>query len=414
MNLIKAPKGTKDIIGDEAKKYTYISNVTQKMFENYGYSYAKTPIFEETELFKRGIGEATDVVEKEMYTFKDKGDRSINLRPENTASMVRCYLEHSIYAKEDVARFYYNGSMFRYERPQAGRQREFNQIGVEVFGEKSPILDAEVIAMGYNLLKKLGITDLEVKINSVGSKGSRTIYREKLIEHFQTHLDDMCDDCRDRINRNPLRLLDCKVDGYKDFYKAAPSIIDYLFEDERKHYEEVKKYLDIFGVKYTEDPTLVRGLDYYSSTVFEIVTNKLGSQGTVLGGGRYDNLLKELGDKDIPAVGFAAGVERIMMLLDDYPKNTPDVYVAWLGDATIETAMNIAENLRKNDLKVHIDFSSKGMKSHMKKADKLAVKYCVILGEDELNKGVVLLKNFETREQEEIKIEEILEKVKGM
>lgn len=414
MNLIKAPKGTKDIIGDEAKKYTYISNVTQKMFENYGYSYAKTPIFEETELFKRGIGEATDVVEKEMYTFKDKGDRSITLRPENTASMVRCYLEHSIYAKEDVARFYYNGSMFRYERPQAGRQREFNQIGVEVFGEKSPILDAEVIAMGYNLLKKLGITDLEVKINSVGSKGSRTIYREKLIEHFQTHLDDMCDDCRDRINRNPLRLLDCKVDGHKDFYKAAPSIIDYLFEDERKHYEEVKKYLDIFGVKYTEDPTLVRGLDYYSSTVFEIVTNKLGSQGTVLGGGRYDNLLKELGDKDIPAVGFAAGVERIMMLLDDYPKNTPDVYVAWLGDTTIETAMNIAENLRKNDLKVHIDFSSKGMKSHMKKADKLAVKYCVILGEDELNKDVVLLKNFETREQEEIKIEEILEKVKGM
>ncbi len=414
MNLIKAPKGTKDIIGDEAKKYTYISNVTQKMFENYGYSYAKTPIFEETELFKRGIGEATDVVEKEMYTFKDKGDRSITLRPENTASMVRCYLEHSIYAKEDVARFYYNGSMFRYERPQAGRQREFNQIGVEVFGEKSPILDAEVIAMGYNLLKKLGITDLEVKINSVGSKGSRTIYREKLVEHFQTHLDDMCNDCRDRINRNPLRLLDCKVDGHKDFYKAAPSIIDYLFEDERKHYEEVKKYLDIFGVKYTEDPTLVRGLDYYSSTVFEIVTNKLGSQGTVLGGGRYDNLLKELGDKDIPAVGFAAGVERIMMLLDDYPKNTPDVYIAWLGDTTIETAMNIAENLRKSDLKVHIDFSSKGMKSHMKKADKLAVKYCVILGEDELNKGVVLLKNFETREQEEIKIEEILEKVKGM
>ena len=414
MNLIKAPKGTKDIIGDEAKKYTYISNVTQKMFENYGYSYAKTPIFEETELFKRGIGEATDVVEKEMYTFKDKGDRSITLRPENTASMVRCYLEHSIYAKEDVARFYYNGSMFRYERPQAGRQREFNQIGVEVFGEKSPILDAEVIAMGYNLLKKLGITDLEVKINSVGSKGSRTIYREKLVEHFQTHLDDMCNDCRDRINRNPLRLLDCKVDGHKDFYKAAPSIIDYLFEDERKHYEEVKKYLDIFGVKYTEDPTLVRGLDYYSSTVFEIVTNKLGSQGTVLGGGRYDNLLKELGDKDIPAVGFAAGVERIMMLLDDYPKNTPDVYIAWLGDTTIETDMNIDENLRKNDLKVHIDFSSKGMKSHMKKADKLAVKYCVILGEDELNKGVVLLKNFETREQEEIKIEEILEKVKGM
>ena len=399
MELIRKPKGTKDIIGEDAVKYIYISNVTQEMFENYGYKFAKTPIFEETDLFKRGIGEATDVVEKEMYTFKDKGDRSITLRPENTASMVRCYLENSIYAKEDVSRFYYNGSMFRYERPQAGRQREFNQIGVEVFGEKSPILDAEVIAMGYNLLTKLGITDLEVKINSVGSKGSRTIYREKLVEHFQSHLDDMCEDC--------------KVDGDKDFYKSAPSIIDYLFEDERKHYEEVKKYLTIFGVKFTEDPTLVRGLDYYSSTVFEIVTNKLGSQGTVLGGGRYDNLLKELGDKDIPAFGFAAGVERVMMLIgDNYPKDVPDVYIAWLGENTIETAMKIADSLRKENVKVYVDYSSKGMKSHMKKADKLETRYCIILGEDELNKGIVLLKDFSTREQKEIKIEEIINHIK--
>ena len=413
MQLIKAVRGTKDIIGEDAKKYMYISNTVQNLFENYGYNFAKTPIFEETDLFKRGIGEATDVVEKEMYTFKDRGDRSLTLRPENTASMVRCYLENSLYAKEDVSRFYYIGSMFRYERPQAGRQREFNQIGVEVFGEKSPILDAEVIAMGYNLLKQLGITDLEVKINSVGSKESRTIYREKLIEHFQSHIDDMCGDCKDRINRNPLRLLDCKVDSGKDYYKSAPSIIDYLFEDERKHYEEVKKYLTIFGVKFTEDPTLVRGLDYYSSTVFEIVTNKLGSQGTVLGGGRYDNLLKELGDKDIPAVGFATGVERIMMLLgENYPKNNPDVYIAWLGENTSETALKIAESLRDNDIKVYIDYSEKGMKSHMKKADKLSVRYCIILGEDELNKGIVLLKDFSTREQKEVKIEEIINHIK--
>ena len=413
MKLIKAVRGTKDIIGEEAKKYTYISNVAQKMFENYGYNFVKTPIFEETELFKRGIGEATDVVEKEMYTFKDRGDRSITLRPENTASLVRCYLENAIYAKEEISRFYYNGSMFRYERPQAGRQREFNQIGLEVFGEKSPKVDAEVIAIGYKFLEKLGISDLEVKINSVGSKESRTIYREKLIEHFSKHLDDMCDDCKDRINRNPLRLLDCKVDGEKDFYKSAPSIIDYLFEDERKHYDDVKKYLDIFGIKYTEDPTLVRGLDYYSSTVFEIVTNKLGSQGTVLGGGRYDNLLKELGDKDIPAVGFATGVERIMMLLgENYPKNNPDVYIAWLGENTSETALKIAESLRDNDIKVYIDYSEKGMKSHMKKADKLSVRYCIILGEDELNKGIVLLKDFSTREQKEVKIEEIINYIK--
>ena len=413
MKLIKAVRGTKDIIGEEAKKYVYISNVAQKMFENYGYNFVKTPIFEETELFKRGIGEATDVVEKEMYTFKDRGDRSITLRPENTASLVRCYLENAIYAKEEISRFYYNGSMFRYERPQAGRQREFNQIGLEVFGEKSPKVDAEVIAIGYKFLEKLGISDLEVKINSVGSKESRTIYREKLIEHFSKHLDDMCDDCKDRINRNPLRLLDCKVDKDKDFYKSAPNIIDFLFEDERKHYEDVKKYLDIFGIKYTEDPTLVRGLDYYSSTVFEIVTNKLGSQGTVLGGGRYDNLLKELGDKDIPAVGFATGVERIMMLLgENYPKNNPDVYIAWLGENTSETALKIAESLRDNDIKVYIDYSEKGMKSHMKKADKLSVRYCIILGEDELNKGIVLLKDFSTREQKEVKIEEIINQIK--
>ena len=413
MKLIKAVRGTKDIIGEEAKKYVYISNVAQKMFENYGYNFVKTPIFEETELFKRGIGEATDVVEKEMYTFKDRGDRSITLRPENTASLVRCYLENAIYAKEEISRFYYNGSMFRYERPQAGRQREFNQIGLEVFGEKSPKVDAEVIAIGYKFLKKLGISDLEVKINSVGSKESRTIYREKLVEHFKSHLDDMCEDCRDRINRNPLRLLDCKVDKDKDFYKSAPNIIDFLFEDERKHYEDVKKYLDVFGIKYTEDPTLVRGLDYYSSTVFEIVTNKLGSQGTVLGGGRYDNLLKELGDKDIPAVGFATGVERIMMLLgENYPKNNPDVYIAWLGENTSETALKIAESLRDNDIKVYIDYSEKGMKSHMKKADKLSVRYCIILGEDELNKGIVLLKDFSTREQKEVKIEEILNHIK--
>lgn len=414
MKLIKAVRGTKDILGEDALKYTHIANVTQEVCEKYGYSFIKTPIFEETDLFKRGIGEATDVVEKEMYTFKDRGDRSLTLRPENTASVVRCYLENSIYAKEDVSRFYYNGSMFRYERPQAGRQREFNQIGVEVLGEKSPILDAEVISMGYNLLKQLGITDLEVKINCIGSKESRTIYREKLIKHFEAHLDDMCEDCKNRINKNPLRLLDCKVDGDKDFYKDTPSIIDSLFEEEKEHYETVKKYLDIFGVKYTEDPTLVRGLDYYSSTVFEIVTNKLGSQGTVLGGGRYDNLLKELGDKDIPAVGFASGIERIMMLLEEnsYPKNNPDVYIAWLGEKTQTQAMKIADELRGKGLKVHIDFNTKSMKAHMKKADRLNVRYSLIIGEDELEKNIVVIKNFETREQKEVELNKIFENLK--
>ena len=388
------------------------SKTAQEIFESYGYTFIKTPIFEETDLFKRGIGEGTDVVEKEMYTFKDRGDRSLTLRPENTASVVRSYLENAIYGKEDVTKYYYNGSMFRYERPQAGRQREFNQIGVEVLGESSPILDAEVIAMSYSLLEKLGITDLEVHINSVGTNASRTKYREMLLNFLEPMKEELCEDCRMRMEKNPLRVLDCKVDKCKELTKDAPSIIDSLNEEERAHYETVKKYLDIFGVKYVEDSRLVRGLDYYSSTVYEIVTNKLGAQGTVLGGGRYDNLLKQLGDKDIPAVGFAAGVERMMMLLEDYPKNNPDVYVAWLGENTQEFGLKIAKILRDNGIKTFVDFNSKGMKSHMKKADKLAVKYCIIVGEDEMNKDVVVLKDFSARTQEEMSLEKAIEIIK--
>lgn len=412
MKLIKAARGTKDIFGEDAVKYTYISKTAQELFESYGYTFIKTPIFEETDLFKRGIGEGTDVVEKEMYTFKDRGDRSLTLRPENTASVVRSYLENAIYGKEDVTKYYYNGSMFRYERPQAGRQREFNQIGVEVLGESSPILDAEVIAMSYSLLEKLGITDLEVHINSVGTNASRTKYREMLLNFLEPMKEELCEDCRMRMEKNPLRVLDCKVDKCKELTKDAPSIIDSLNEEERAHYETVKKYLDIFGVKYVEDSRLVRGLDYYSSTVYEIVTNKLGAQGTVLGGGRYDNLLKQLGDKDIPAVGFAAGVERMMMLLEDYPKNNPDVYVAWLGENTQEFGLKIAKILRDNGIKTFVDFNSKGMKSHMKKADKLAVKYCIIVGEDEMNKDVVVLKDFSARTQEEMSLEKAIEIIK--
>lgn len=412
MKLIKAARGTKDIFGEDAVKYTYISKTAQEIFESYGYTFIKTPIFEETDLFKRGIGEGTDVVEKEMYTFKDRGDRSLTLRPENTASVVRSYLENAIYGKEDVTKYYYNGSMFRYERPQAGRQREFNQIGVEVLGESSPILDAEVIAMSYSLLEKLGITDLEVHINSVGTNASRTKYREMLLNFLEPMKEELCEDCRMRMEKNPLRVLDCKVDKCKELTKDAPSIIDSLNEEERAHYETVKKYLDIFGVKYVEDSRLVRGLDYYSSTVYEIVTNELGAQGTVLGGGRYDNLLKQLGDKDIPAVGFAAGVERMMMLLEDYPKNNPDVYVAWLGENTQEFGLKIAKILRDNGIKTFVDFNSKGMKSHMKKADKLAVKYCIIVGEDEMNKDVVVLKDFSARTQEEMSLEKAIEIIK--
>ena len=412
MKLIKAVRGTKDILEGTAAKYSYIRRVAEDLFSAYGFSYIKTPIFEETDLFKRGIGEATDVVEKEMYTFLDRGERSITLRPEGTASVVRAYLENKIYAKEDVSKFYYMGSMFRYERPQAGRQREFNQVGVEVLGEHSPLLDAEIITMSYHLLEKLGITDLEVNINSIGGNETRQKYRQALIDYLTPLKDELCEDCQRRIETNPLRVLDCKVETCKKHTQDAPSIIDSLSEEERKHYEEVKKYLTIFGIPYVENSRLVRGLDYYSSTVFEIVTNKLGAQGTVLGGGRYDNLLKQLGDKEIPAFGFAAGVERIMMLMEDIPAKETDVYIAWLGENVCEFAMKLADTLRKENIKVAVDFNAKGMKSHMKKADKLNVKYTVIVGEDEMAKGVVVLKDFASRTQEELTVDQLVEKLK--
>ena len=412
MKLIKAVRGTKDILEGTAAKYSYIRRVAEDLFSAYGFSYIKTPIFEETDLFKRGIGEATDVVEKEMYTFLDRGERSITLRPEGTASVVRAYLENKIYAKEDVSKFYYMGSMFRYERPQAGRQREFNQVGVEVLGEHSPLLDAEIITMSYHLLEKLGITDLEVNINSIGGNETRQKYRQALIDYLTPFKDELCEDCQRRIETNPLRVLDCKVETCKKHTQDAPSIIDSLSEEERNHYEEVKKYLTIFGIPYVENSRLVRGLDYYSSTVFEIVTNKLGAQGTVLGGGRYDNLLKQLGDKEIPAFGFAAGVERIMMLMEDIPAKETDVYIAWLGETVCEFAMKLADTLRKENIKVAVDFNAKGMKSHMKKADKLNVKYTVIVGEDEMAKGVVVLKDFASRTQEELTVDQLVEKLK--
>lgn len=412
MKLIKAVRGTKDILEGTAAKYSYIRRVAEDLFSAYGFSYIKTPIFEETDLFKRGIGEATDVVEKEMYTFLDRGERSITLRPEGTASVVRAYLENKIYAKEDVSKFYYMGSMFRYERPQAGRQREFNQVGVEVLGEHSPLLDAEIITMSYHLLEKLGITDLEVNINSIGGNETRQKYRQALIDYLTPFKDELCEDCQRRIETNPLRVLDCKVETCKKHTQDAPSIIDSLSEEERNHYEEVKKYLTIFGIPYVENSRLVRGLDYYSSTVFEIVTNKLGAQGTVLGGGRYDNLLKQLGDKEIPAFGFAAGVERIMMLMEDIPAKETDVYIAWLGENVCEFAMKLADTLRKKNIKVAVDFNAKGMKSHMKKADKLNVKYTVIIGEDEMEKGVVVLKDFASRTQEELTVDQLVEKLK--
>ncbi|MGL5123185.1 MAG: histidine--tRNA ligase [Fusobacteriaceae bacterium] len=411
MELIKGVRGTKDIYGTTSIKYNYVTENAAKFFDNYGYGMIKTPIFEETALFKRGIGEGTDVVDKEMYTFMDKGDRSITLRPEGTASVVRAYLENKIYGHEEISRFYYIGSMFRYERPQAGRQREFNQIGVEVLGESSPILDAEVIAMSYKFLEKIKITDLELVINSVGGSDSRSRYRNELLKFLKPLEEELCEDCKNRKENNPLRVLDCKNEKCKSLTKDAPSIIDSLDKEEKNHYEELKKYLKIFEINYREDSRLVRGLDYYSGTVYEVITNKLGAQGTVLGGGRYDNLLKQLGDKEIPAFGYAAGVERIMMLLDDFPLNLPKVYIAWVGDESIEVAMKIANELRVSGIKTVVEYSEKSIKAQMKKADKLGVEYTILIGKNEIDNKKYLLKNFKNREQFELTLEEIKERL---
>lgn len=411
---IKAVRGTKDILFKDSEKFNNIVNVASEVFENYGYGRIITPIFEETALFKRGIGEGTDIVEKEMYTFEDKGGRSVTLRPEGTASVVRSYLEHKIGKQEEFSKFYYFGPMFRYERPQAGRYREFNQLGVEAFGSSEAVLDAEVISLGYGLLEKIGIEELEVQINSVGGKESRIAYREKLVDYLSDKVELLCEDCKTRYEKNPLRVLDCKVKSCQEATKDAPVLTENLSEEETAHYEEVKKYLDAFDVKYTENPKLVRGLDYYSKTVFEIVTNKLGAQGTVLAGGRYDGLVETMGGKATPGVGFAAGVERIMLLLDQdkLTKKAP-VAIVWLGEESKEFSFKLAERLRKDGVKINIELKSKSMRAQMKKIDKLGAKYAIIIGEDEMKNNQVQLKNLKERTQTVYSIEDVVAIWKG-
>lgn len=410
---LKAVRGTKDIFGEDVDKIDFVIETGKEVFGNFAYKHLVTPTFEETSLFKRGIGEETDIVEKEMYTFEDKGGRSITLRPEGTASVVRSYLEHKIYGKEDFTKYFYYGPMFRYERPQAGRYREFYQIGAEAMGSNSPVLDAEIIYMAYSFLNKLGIEDIEVQINSVGCKNCRKIYREKLQEFLKSKLDNLCGDCKIRAEKNPLRVLDCKIETCREELKEAPILLDYLDEDCASHFEELKKYLEVFEVPYVINKRLVRGLDYYTNTVFEIVTNKLGSQGTILAGGRYNNLIEEIGQKDVPAIGFAAGVERVSMLLGDIETENrlKKVYIAWLGDENKEFAFQMMKKLRDSGIKVEIEFESKSIKAQMKKAGKLGVKYTLIIGEEEKLTKQLTLKDMDEGEQKKITIEEIIKMI---
>lgn len=410
--LTNAPRGTKDILPEQAGNWLRLENKIRELCTLYGYEEIRTPTFEHTELFKRGIGESTDVVEKEMYTFNDRGDRSITLRPENTASVVRAYLQNKLYANAGLVKLFYIGSMFRYDRPQAGRFREFHQFGVEALGEKNPAVDVEIILLAWEFLKSLGLNDLTLKINTVGCPACRPIWRKKLTEYFMENADELCGDCRRRLEKNPLRILDCKIDGLKEFMEDAPKIETCLCDECREHFNAVKKFLTAAGVEFEINNRLVRGLDYYTKTAFEIQYAPLGAQSAVAGGGRYDGLIKEIGGDDTPAVGFAAGLERILLALELQgllPAQDKKItaFIVAAGSAAELYAFKLLTDLRRKNIAATMDFGKKSMKAQMKAAAKSGAKFALIVGDDEVANSTVTVKNLETSAQEIIPLAEV-------
>lgn len=415
--LTNAPRGTKDILPDTVGDWNYVEGEIRELCRRFGYSEIRTPIFEHTELFQRGIGEGTDVVDKEMYTFTDRGERSITLRPENTASAVRAYLQNKLYAQSNLVKLFYIGSMFRYDRPQAGRMREFHQFGVEALGEANPAVDAEVILLAMNLLEGLGLKDLELSINSVGCPKCRSKYRTMLQDFFRDKLEDLCEDCRSRFERSPLRILDCKKDSDKPYMADAPKITDCLCEECAEHFAKLKELLTSAGISFTHDSRLVRGLDYYTKTAFEIKYPPLGAQSAVAGGGRYDGLIEEMGGNPTPAVGFATGLERLLLALESQnllpEKNrSVDAYVVALGETAQAEGFKLLNSLRQQGLSAAMDFAGRSMKAQMKQANKLGAKYSVILGEDEIAEGVVMLRSMEDSSQVNVPMNQVAEKIK--
>lgn len=411
--MIKALRGTQDILPAASSQWRYVEEKIRHICERYGFGEIRTPHFEQTELFQRGIGETTDVVSKEMYTFTDRGDRSLTLRPENTASAVRAYLEHKLYADQGVEKLYYIGSMFRYDRPQAGRYREFHQFGTEILGTDSPQADAEIICLALRLFQELGLRDLKVQINSVGDPQCRPIYREKLQEFFADKLDELCPDCRSRLDKNPLRVLDCKQEKCQRASQGAPEIIDYLNEECAAHFQKVQELLTAAGVDYTINLRLVRGLDYYTKTAFEIQYAPLGAQSAICGGGRYDGLVEEIGGPPTPGIGFAVGMERLLLALDMQGLLPTlalpvDVAVVTIGEAAQTHGFVLGENLRREGLRVDTDLQGRSLKSRMKQAAKIGAKYVIIIGEDEMQQGTVILRNLDDHQQIEIREDELV------
>jgi histidyl-tRNA synthetase len=417
--MINAPRGTNDILPPESAKWNYIESKAKYIFDLYNYDEIRTPIFEYTELFQRGIGEATDIVEKEMYTFEDKSGRSLTLRPEGTASVVRSFLENKIYGQAQPTKYFYIGPMFRYERPQAGRYRQFYQLGVEVFGTQDPMVDAEVIAVGMGYMDILGLKDLQLYINSIGCPDCRPQYLEILTDYLNENKEDLCDDCKNRIDKNPLRVLDCKNDSCQGVIKNAPKIIDYLCEECEVHFNSLQKNLKSINIDYELDPTLVRGLDYYTKTAFEVKYEGLGAQDTIFGGGRYDKLADEIGSKDIPGIGFALGIERLLLTLDKQDIDIPidksiDIYLTTIGPKAKNASFELLEKFRKKGIKAEIDYQDRSVGGQMKSADRMNATYTVIIGENELESGKATVRNMTNGEEQEIKLQSIVESIEKL
>ncbi len=414
--LTNAPKGTKDIMPYEVYKWHYIENKWRDICERYGFKEVRTPIFEHTELFQRGIGDTTDVVQKEMYTFEDMGKRSITLKPEGTSPAVRAYVEHNVYAEVQPTKLYYDIPCFRYEKPQSGRLREFHQFGVETFGTPNMIADAEIIALADEFLNSLGVKDLQLEINSVGCPTCRAKHRAALKEFLKPKYDELCDTCKTRFDKNPMRILDCKSPVCKKLVEGAPMMIDFLCDDCKASFDDLKKNLDAMGIKYVVNPGIVRGLDYYTKTAFEFVTTSLGAQGTVCGGGRYDNLVEEVGGPATPGVGFGLGKERLLMLLEasgvEIPEPTGcDIFIAVMGEPAKLYGQKLMSDLRKQGKKVQMDCLQRNFKGQFKYADRQKAKFTIVIGDDELAKGEVTLKNMVTGDQKTIKFEDLVREI---
>lgn len=415
--MIQKPKGTYDVYSKKGKQIIYIENLLQGLMEKYNYEYFRTPIFEASELFHRGVGVTTDIVTKETYDFKDRGDRLMTLRPEGTAGIVRSYVENKMYgnATQPVKAWYF-GPMYRYERPQSGRFREFYQFGVEVFGTIDPATDAEVISIPVNLYKLLGLKGIKVNINSLGDKESRENYRNALIEYFKPYIDTLCDDCKERFLKNPLRILDCKVDAEKECIKNAPKTIDYLNETSKEHFDKVCKYLDSMNIEYIINPNVVRGLDYYTHTVFEVEANVegFGSQNVLCGGGRYDSLVKTISDIDSPGVGFALGLERLLTALEFENINLVeddhlDIYIIPLSENEKEISMSILNGLRLSGFSADIDYMNRNIKGNFKQADRLNAKFVIVIGEEEVKTNILTIKNNHTKEEYKVKLDDLID-----